>query len=359
MEKLLHALDARSISGWYHPAMRMQNELIASKEREIALKEKVRIAENILKDKSHIPIQLENINATIEEKSAEPVDGEKDTKPDTMKYDFPVYFSQYLESKDKEIEQLNLQLNTSVEKYRELDIQCEQLQVFKNRLDEIVNSLGNSEDEKEILVAKQYEEILKLQSELKINEKKIQFFDDDYRSIKASSKKSKEENNRLIFELQKQLIDKNESLKKYQKHKCPIASKSFDIEKDEMISEITRLKTTLGQVSGQFFKHLPAVDLKNLSKINMDKIEKYGVIENESLIHFITKKEYTALEYKCELIAKKNNELQNENEHLTELLDVYQNQVIKNYLNESTRPPQKSKKIQEFAFFHFIQISRT
>ena len=54
LEKLLHALDARSVSGWYHPAMRLQNELLVSKERELQLKERIKSNESLLKSKQII-----------------------------------------------------------------------------------------------------------------------------------------------------------------------------------------------------------------------------------------------------------------------------------------------------------------
>lgn len=48
LEQLLHALDSRHISGWYHPAMRIQAKVNAVEGNNEALREQLHIMRYVL-----------------------------------------------------------------------------------------------------------------------------------------------------------------------------------------------------------------------------------------------------------------------------------------------------------------------
>lgn len=334
---MLHALDARSVSGWYHPAMRIQNELIASKEREYALKERIRISETILAktDKIDRPIPKERLSLKAQPTNLQSssVDlrtiakgNENEFKERTEQFD-SLY--QHILDQETEIEKLRSELKEILENQRDSEIKIDELKMYENQFVELTESLKSSDETKESLLAEQIERMVQLKNTINSEEKKMKFCLEDYESLNKIYKHTKEKQNRLIFELRKELIESRKIVSETeikQKRTEPIVQEDKN-EIAALRSELNSLRNRTCYLNSVIVKNLKTLDNENETGLNYDRIEKLGVVRNNFVVDFITKTEYDEMESRCNILTTRNDELTVHSNHLEKLLNLSQEQV--------------------------------
>lgn len=339
LEKLLHALDARSISGWYHPAMRMQNELIASKEREFALKERVRKTEQIaviptsIEETSKIEIITSNTKIDDRNISSSPkIDPISVVQPipspkmqhsscDINNFDKLV---QLIIDQDKQLENSRNDLEKLTELHRESILTCEELKIMEQQYHNLTHSLSASEDQSELLLAKNAEEIVVTKNSLNEQTKKCEFFENDYKQLKFSYQTTKDHFSHLVYELRKELLIKNESVQ--QSH--PRQAKDPFINNADIQRELAFLKFKTSKFTGNMMKTFTQLELDNNLRLDFERLQKLAIVQNNLPIDFIAKTELDQLKSDLRELQQRDMELTRKSKHLEELLQLTQAQVI-------------------------------
>lgn len=331
LEKLLHALDARSVSGWYHPAMRMQNELIASKEREYALKERCRISETILakSDQTVRPVPKERLslksqpNANVDVNSIATVNEDQRAKQFDSLY-------QHILDQETEIEKLRSELAETVAKQREHEMKVEELKICESQLIELTEASKASDETKDSVLAEQIAQTVQLKDTISREEKKSKFAQDDYEGLNKIYKHSKEKHNRLVYELRKELIESRRMLSETQIKQKQAAEPFVAGDQNEISAlrcELNNLKNKTSYLNSAIVKNIKTLDDENDTGLNLERIEKLGVVRNNFVVDFITKTEYEELQSRCNALATRNDELTVHSSHLEKLLSLSQEQV--------------------------------
>lgn len=322
LQQVLHALDARSISGWYHPAMRLQNELIASKERENALKERLRINENLLTTTTKLSTQpnVEEPN----DASTEPI-----LPTSTIHCEnFSEFYAAYISSSASEIAVLRSALDETTEQLRSFELKCTEIDVLRTQIAELTDTLHSSDDEQELLLAKQYEEIIRCRTDLLVERKKVKFLHDDCHRMRKQSKADKELANQIQFEMEKELIENGKSIAELRKD--PYLTNNKTNRTDQVTDtndELVRLKVQLAKCMSLFVKHLPSIDVQNVLGLPINELEKYAVVDGKLAVELLAKDEYLSLKERYTSVEKHNQDLTIQNQHLTELLAVHRQQI--------------------------------
>lgn len=334
LEKLLHALDARSVSGWYHPAMRMQNELIASKEREYALKERIRISETILaqNDRPDRPIPKERLSLkTQQNKNPSGNDVGNLTKIDTSEHRFNQFDSlfQHISDLETDLENNRVELKEAVEKQRERELKIEEMKIYESQFVELTESIKSNDETKELLLAEQQEQVVQLKNAINHEEKKMRFCQEDYECLRKLHKHTKDKQNRLIFELRKELIETRKMIAEIEMSQRKIES-ADPSDKDELVAlrhELNYLRRKTSHLNSCIVTNLKTLDGENEMELNYDRIEKLGVVRNNFVVDFITKTEYEEIDGQCKILTQRNEELTVHSNHLEQLLNLLQEQV--------------------------------
>ncbi|XP_037043635.1 centrosomal protein cep290, partial [Bradysia coprophila] len=340
LEKLLHALDARSVSGWYHPAMRIQNELIASKEREYALKERCRISEKILEksDKSDRPVPKARQSLKSQPNTVQGVQGVNADGDDVAKGSEKVInervqqfgsLYQHILDQEAEIEKLRLELAEAVSKQRENEMKIDELKEYESQFNELTEITKTTDETKDSTLAEQSEQMVQLKNAINCEVKKTKFAQEDYEDLSKIHKQTKEKLNRLMFELRRELI---ESRKLYSDHKIkqtkmePLATDDKN-EIAALRTELNNLKTKTSYLNSEILKDVKTLDVDNETGLNFERIEKLGVVRNNFVVDFITRTEYEDLESRCNALSTRNDELTAHSDHLEKLLNLSQEQI--------------------------------
>lgn len=334
LEKLLHALDARSVSGWYHPAMRIQNELIASKEREYALKERCRISEKILEkcDKTDRPVPKERLSLKAQPNTVQASDNVPKIIEINVNERIAQFESlyQHILDQEGEIEKLRSELTESVAKQRESEMKIEELKIYESQFKELAEATKTSEETKDSLLTEQAEQMVQLKNTISCETKKTKFAQEDYESLNKIHKHTKEKLNRLTFELRKELIETRKMHSDYQvnqkKSETIVAADKSEIA--ALRIELNNLKNKTSYLNSEIVKNMKTLDHENETGLNFERIEKLGVVRNNFVVDFITKAEFDELESRCNVLATRNDELSVHSEHLEKLLNLSQEQVI-------------------------------
>lgn len=317
MEKLLHALDARSISGWYHPAMRMQNELIASKEREFALKERVRQNEQSLENtKSGI-----GENPIVDVLKLNPVETPKIQPENVKNVDNLV---QLITDQEQQLDHYRNKLEELTEAYRDACLNCDNLKIIENQFHELTHNLTTSQNETEIILAKTAEKMVAIEKASNKQEKICKFIDNDYQQLKIRYQSTKNYFNHLVYELRQQLINNSSSAI----HPQPaIQTKNSTINDADLRRELSFLKFKTSKFTGKMMKIFNDLETDKTLPIDFENLQKLAIIQNNLPIDFITKFEFDQLKTDLKLLQNHNIELNKNNKHLEELLQFTQDQV--------------------------------
>lgn len=327
-------MDARSVSGWYHPAMRIQNELIACKEREYALKERCRISETILakSDKTDRPVPKERLSLKSQPNTNVDVinitKGNENELNERVKQFDSLY--QHILDQESEIEKLRSELAETTARQRENEMKVEELKIYESQFIELTDASKTSDETKDSLLAEQIEQMVQLKDTINREEKKNKFAQEDYEGLNKIYKHTKEKHNRLLFELRKELIESRKILSEIQmkqKKAEPIAPTDKN-ENAALRSELNNLRNKTSYLNSIIVKNIKTLDDENEIGLNFDRIEKLGVVRNNFVVDFITKAEHEELESRCNILTTRNDELTVHSNHLEKLLNLSQEQVM-------------------------------
>lgn len=323
LEKLLHALDARSISGWYHPAMRMQNELIAAKEREISLVERVRVCENMMQTTVGAkPIR----SGQNKDQENQTVDTESETNEIFVSKEHPMTsldnILQQLSDQDVELDHLRSEMHRLNEDFREAVMTCESLKEVEQQFDDLTQVLSRSEDEQIARLAAQSDEMVQLKTKCAREERKRQFVQEDYDQLKRLYKKRTDHHNQLIYELRKHLTDLET--------KPPVSklTSSNPQSNNELQTELEYLKSTMIRISESALSKFVDYSAIGLPNVNFESFGKIGIIEDDLTLSFLTKTEWSSLNEKCKELSERNANLDRQCCRLEKLYQLAQIQVI-------------------------------
>lgn len=325
LERLLHALDARSISGWYHPAMRIQNELIASKEREIALKERARISETMLqKTKLIEEVQTETATSDPEipvifSKAPEPAP-RHEIPPDVRGLNDLLNHIQELESI---LQKSRTDVKTITDHLRDKILECEKYKIFEENINILTEKLSSEDNEKDALLAQHASEIINLQTDLNKEKNRVIFVEEDYRDLKLISKSDKELNQRLLFALEHQLIDTEKQLKVSDLQMI----KASDIENtadEDLMQELTFLKFKMAKFT-EFT--LQQISDENQLRSEFSQLRKLGVIQDNMTLELVTKDEFEKIKNESQTLREQIEKLKINAKHTDDLLKLSKQQL--------------------------------
>lgn len=333
-------MDARSVSGWYHPAMRIQNELIASKEREYALKERCRISETILakSDKTDRPVPKERLSLKAQPNNVEVTKNVNDNNApkgneielcERVQQFESLY--QHILDQESEIEKLRSALAEYLDKLRENELKIEELKIYESQFNGLTEASKTSDETKDSLLAEQIEQMVQLKNAINCEEKKTKFALEDYECLNKIYKRTKEKQIRLLLELRMELLESRKLCSEYQRREKrtePIAVADDKNEIFALRSELKNLKNKTSYLNSAIIKNIKTLDSENEIGLNYERIEKLGVVRNNFVVDFITKAEYEELQSRCDALTIRNDELVVHSNHLEKLLNLSQEQVI-------------------------------
>lgn len=338
LERLLHALDARSISGWYHPAMRIQNELIASKEREIALKERARISETMLQKTKCVeenqmeiqPSEHQEISFNVVSKAPEPAP-RHEISPNVRNFNDLLKLIQELESM---LQKSRTELKTVSEHHREKILECEKYKIFEENLSNLTELLSSEDNEKNALIARHASEIITLQTDLNKEKNRVIFIEEDYNDLKVISKSDKELNQRLSFALQRQLIDTEKQLK-LSDRQIKQTTDSEATSDEGLMQELKLLKFKMAKFTEHTLQQIS--DEKQL-RSEFRHLCKLGVIQDNMTVELVTKDELENMKHEIQTLRDQNEILKVNAKHSDDLLRLSKQQLTaqQQLLNEQS-----------------------
>lgn len=317
--------------------MRIQNELIASKEREYALKERCRISETILakSEKADRPVPKERLSLKTQPNTvhATDVDVNKIVKETENKVHERVQqfdsLYQHVLDQEAEIEKLRTELAEITAIKRDSEMNVEELKIYKSQFNELTEASKSSDETKDSILAEQIEQIVQLKDTINREEKKSKFAQEDRECLNKIYKHTKDKQNRLMFELRKELIESRSMLSEIQlklRRTEPIVADDKN-EVTTLRSELNNLRTKTSYLNSVIVKNMRALDSDNATGLDFERIEKLGVVRNNFVVDFITKAEYEELESRCNILTARNDELTVHSNQLEQLLNLSQEQV--------------------------------
>lgn len=312
-------MDARSISGWYHPAMRMQNELLIVKERELALKEKIKINQEVQK------------NLLIE---AKPIDTSQEKQRDSIeevKRKDSIVLCNELSKKIQEVEDIRLELKIMVDKNNQLTIEKEELKMIQTQYDELVSKFKESDNSKDKFLVENYDKINKIELNINSYQRKLEFMKCENDNLNNTLKSLKMDFFNIVHELKYKLVEQNRIIEDNNITK----SNSVIIEKDKddettvenLKLDLERKKLQINNYCSLFLKHFKTNPV-SLSADDVRKFEKITVINDNFTTEFITKQEFNKMKAKLNQLDEEFTFTKVENGHLRDLLNVSQEQLI-------------------------------
>ena len=311
----MHALDARSISGWYHPAMRIQNELIAVKEREQALREKMHMVKSVgggsltktpEKQKKHSICKMDT--SKNDGSHDEPVD-------DNSKMESPIKMSPQIilenttnsypmvVEKDFEDNGLKKNLNLLLQKNRELEVENETLKIYQSQFSELLENCKGSENELTNYCSSIVEQLSSSEINFKSTNMKYEFLKEDFDNCLTEHKISETKNITLIADLKKEVNNKRHEIAILEMSERKALNNSEPDELVAMKKKYYKLESQLAYIISKVFDgKLTGLEL-------VESCSNFGIITENMQLDFVTDEEY-------ENMKQINRKLQNEFEEL-------------------------------------------
>uniref|UniRef100_A0A182SH14 Uncharacterized protein n=1 Tax=Anopheles maculatus TaxID=74869 RepID=A0A182SH14_9DIPT len=328
LEKLLNVLSVRPVSGW-HSGMRLQNDLLAARERDMLLKDRLTIVDpdaSGRKSKSILSTESVNDSGNVcnEDDNSESIDR---LEPEQLD------FSEQVLLKAVEIDRLterNEQLR--MENERLLSVQDE-LQVTQKLYNEILHITRASDSEKDRLLVQTVDRLKDIESGVCALQRKVDFLKADNDNLHNSLRQIKSEHLSLLHDLRLELARKSSELKQTQVVAGGEKADSFDstdsstdqIEKLE--SELTRMKLEATNIYNIFLKNIQTVDKDQQLDVDYGKLNQLSIVDNNLTVEFVTKEEYKRLKDRLGALEREIKRELVRNGHLEELLKVSNDQI--------------------------------
>lgn len=321
--------------------MRIQNELIATKEREHALKERLKFNENILIGTKTIFQQTSNPINTVDVQVDDNVSSSNNASSndhlndnqlmqfnEDQNTDYFQIFYQHIEDRDNELNEIRGQVEQITNNYRSVILECDELKIILTQFKE------NPSSSTLLISTNENEQQLKIDYN-KCN-KKLQFLNDDYNLLLNIHRKSKEQFNLILYEMKKELLETKKLISQLKLQlQQPINNLMAENQKNKWIidenlkmkEEILILKFNLSKLSTQFLKNIQNMHTENLFNIDFTKINTIGIITDNFPLEYITKIEYCNLQNNLNTLKNENSQLNIANKHMEKLLQIFQEQL--------------------------------
>ncbi|GAB0100854.1 Centrosomal protein cep290 [Sergentomyia squamirostris] len=316
LEKLLHALDARSVSGWYHPAMRMQNELLVVKERELALKERVRISEKQISTQT-LPEEILRKATTVERMS------QTDFVEESSSIDFDTLLG-YIREKGTEIEEFREKCSAIAAELQQKIIDCDSLKQQQEELKHLKETLSLSEDDRDKNLLQKIEESSNLEEALLISRRKLEFLMVDFENLSEELKRERKDRILLVAELQKELLGRKTKIwnlrHEIDQLQNKVSSQIPPNEFKDLQNQLEKSRNFIGKICSEFLDKIP-------EEKEIKVLKNFEIVDTNFSVDFVTKQEFLDLQEKTQHFQEEVNRLKTEKKHLEEILKVSHQQI--------------------------------
>lgn len=300
--------------------MRLQNELIAAKEREVTLLQRVRLIENHPKS---IGIQSDTFKQQKEQDSQ--TNAFIENAIPNLGTSLDMFFEQ-ISARDVELERLRSDNELLNERNRELLINVESIQQIEEQFDDLTRMLATSENEQNIQIAAYQKDILSLKTKYNQERRKHQFVCEDFSELSLQHKSLKNNHNKMIHDLRK-LFANREHAPLLDSTAFPISATDYKQSIEEMENELVYLKAKMVRTVESSLSKF--VDFESIANIELNLlVHKKGVIQEDLSLNYITEYEWSKLWTKCEELEKQNSILDCKNKQFDELLRMAESQVF-------------------------------
>ncbi|KFB44438.1 AGAP005101-PA-like protein [Anopheles sinensis] len=328
LEKLLNALNVRPGSGWYQTTgMRLQGDLLSAQESDLLLKDRLARGETPADGRKSKSIQsTESVNDSgnvcNEDDNSEPID----PLPGPEALDF----SEQVLLKAVEIDRLTETLEQLRAENGRLVAAQDELQVTQKLYNELLHITRASENEKDRLLVETIDRLKDIESTVCIFQRKVDYLKTDNDNLHNTLRSIKGEYLNLLHDLRLELAQKKNHLAPPEPTDTngKDSLDSTDVPQIEKLeSELARLKLEATNFYTIFLKNIAEVDKDQLLDVDYAKLSRFGLVDNNLSVEFITKDEYRRVR---ERLDKLERELQREivkNGHLEELLQVSNEQI--------------------------------
>ncbi|XP_050073275.1 centrosomal protein cep290 [Anopheles maculipalpis] len=326
LEKLLGVLSVRPMSAW-PGGMRLQNDLLAAREREMLLKDRLTIVDPDASGRKSKSIQsMESVNDSgnvcNEDDNSESIDR---LEPEQLD------FSEQVLLKAVEIDRLtekNEQLR--MENERLLSVQDE-LQVTQKLYNEILEITRASDNEKDRLLVQTVDRLKDIESGVCTLQRKVDFLKADNDNLHNSLRQIKSEYLNLLHDLRLELARKSNELKQTQvtsrEQEDSFDSTESSDQIDKLENELTRMKFEATNIYNIFLKNIQEVDKDQLLDVDYGKLNQLTIVDSNLTVDFITKEEYKRLKNRLDGLERELKRELVRNGHLEELLKVSNDQI--------------------------------
>nr|XP_029732494.1 centrosomal protein cep290 [Aedes albopictus] len=319
LERLLHALDARSVSGWYHPAMRLQNELLATREREMLLKERL----SLKSKQSTFSLGSRNDSGNVcdDEENTADIDQAISEQPDV---------GEQVMQKTMEIDRLNDQIESLKEEREQLHKVNDELVVTKNLYDELMEFTKSTDNEKDKIMVETLERLKLIESNICAFQRKIEYLKAENDNMHNTMRTIEVEHLNILHGLRSELARKNSTLKKLE-HQTSVEGRHVSSPDSESIgkleTEIERMKLETANFYTIFLKNIQEVDKDNLLPLEYENLARVGLVESNLAVEFVTKEEFKRIKKQVHTVEDELKKQTIKNGHLEELLKISQEQI--------------------------------
>uniref|UniRef100_A0A182RTM0 Uncharacterized protein n=1 Tax=Anopheles funestus TaxID=62324 RepID=A0A182RTM0_ANOFN len=325
LEKLLNVLSVRPMSGW-HSGMRLPNDLLAARERDMLLKERLTIVDPDASGRKSKSVQsTESVNDSgnvcNEDDNSESLDR---LEPEQLD------FSEQVLLKAVEIDRL-MEKNEQLRKENErLLVVQDELHVTQKLYNELLHITRASESEKDRLLVQTVDRLKDIESGVCTLQRKVDFLKADNDNLHNSLRQIKSEHLNLLHDLRLELARKSTELKQTQASDTN-KQDSFDSIDSDLIekleSELVRMKFEATNIYNIFLKNIQEVDKDQLPDIDYSKLNQLSIVDNNLTVEFITKEEFRRMKDRLNELERELNRELVKNGHLEELLKVSNDQI--------------------------------
>lgn len=301
--------------------MRLQNELIAAKEREVTLLQRLRVVENdpqagelnAAKTCPSQPDQLHDQGSQTSEIVAN-FQANNGTSLDIL--------LNQICANDVQIERLQSDLKLLNEQNRDLLINCESLNEIREQFEDLTKMLAESDNEQNIRIASCYEDIVLIKTKHIQETRKHQFLSEDLAQLSSQLKSQKDHHNKIIQEIRKILVNSENMMPTSDAKGLSLPPDKIT---EELENELVYIKAKMNRTIESSLNKF--VDFESIANIDLKSLPKKGVIQDDLSLNYITKREWFKLSDKCEELEKLNIILDSKRKKLEQILCLAESQV--------------------------------
>lgn len=296
--------------------MRLQNELIAAKEREVTLMQRVRIIES--NPKPSLPNADKTNSKQLKEQDCQTIEN---TNSFSNTFGTIENIIDQLSTKDNEIENLRSDFDTLNTEKRELFVKYESLMQTEEQFVDLTNMLATSEEDQNIQIASLYKDQVELKKTMVEITLKQQFVEEDLTQLTIRHSAFKQYHNRLIYELRKSFAHRKN---------IPLVDLTNVSSATDQITE--ELKRELVYIKAKMVRTIESslnkfVDFDAIANIDLKNLKNKSIIEEDLSLSYITSSEWIHLTKKCEQLEMQNTLLNRNEKQAQELLRLAESQV--------------------------------